>query len=311
MNRPQTFAGNPLCENHGAVSIFPGISLFFFNIHTGKASFSKCGTSECLEIYHCREGRMECSMNGRYCYLSPGDLLLARSDTISSDLYFPLRHYHGITVRIEIPDAPKCLSCFLRDVNVQPVRIKEKFCGEQGYSIVRSSPSFEHIFSELYHVPEEVRSGYCKIKVLELMLFLSVFDLKESASSSLPLSPGQASLAKEVARYLSQNMEERLTLEQAAKKFHASPSNIKNSFKAVYGVPFYAFTRAQKMESAAYMLEYTEKSILEIANAHGYDNGGKFAGAFRSVKGVTPGAYRLQSRKLHLCQEEIVWKTRG
>ena len=46
------------------------------------------------------------------------------------------------------------------------------------------------------------------------------------------------------------------------------------------------------MESAAYMLEHTDKSILEIANAHGYYNGSKFANAFRTVKGCNPKEYR-------------------
>ena len=48
------------------------------------------------------------------------------------------------------------------------------------------------------------------------------------------------------------------------------------------------------MESAAYMLEYTDKTVLEIANCHGYDNSSKFAVAFRSVKGMSPTEYRLE-----------------
>lgn len=49
----------------------------------------------------------------------------------------------------------------------------EKFCANGGYFAARSSASVEHIFSELYSVPEEIRKGYFKVKVLELLLFLS------------------------------------------------------------------------------------------------------------------------------------------
>ena len=87
-------------------------------------------------------------------------------------------------------------------------------------------------------------------------------------------------------------MNEKITLDMASKKFHSSATNIKNAIKAVYGVSFYAFIKANKMESAAYMLEYTDKSVIEIANEHGYDNGSKFASAFQSVKGLTPSEYR-------------------
>jgi AraC-like DNA-binding protein len=71
---------------------------------------------------------------------------------------------------------------------------------------------------------------------------------------------------------------------------------IKSAFRAVYGVPLYAYIRTQKMESAAYMLEHTDKSVLQIAGEHGYDNGSKFASAFRQVKGMTPSAYRAAHR---------------
>ena len=34
------------------------------------------------------------------------------------------------------------------------------------------------------------------------------------------------------------------------------------------------------------------QSILEIANAVGYENGSKFTSAFKEATGVTPSAYR-------------------
>ena len=40
------------------------------------------------------------------------------------------------------------------------------------------------------------------------------------------VSRSQATLAKEVAHYLTAHMEERCTLEQAAKRFHVSASSI-------------------------------------------------------------------------------------
>ncbi len=50
------------------------------------------------------------------------------------------------------------------------------------------------------------------------------------------------------------------------------------------------------MESAAHMLEHTDKSVMEIANVHGYDNASKFSSVFRSVKGVAPNEYRNREK---------------
>lgn len=97
---------------------------------------------------------------------------------------------------------------------------------------------------------------------------------------------------EEISGYLTEHMDNRITLKKLSGFFHVSGTQIKTAFKAVYGVSFYAYIRTQKMESAAYMLEYTEKSILEIAGEHEYDNGSKFANAFKAVKGMTPTEYR-------------------
>lgn len=280
--------------------VFPGMSIIYFSSHTQEVTLLEPPKeTNWLEFFHCREGRMECSVGDDYCYISPGDLLIAKASCISSSFYFPMRHYHGLIIRIDIDKAPRCLSCLLQDVNVEPDRIAEKFCKEKGFFVARSNPSFEHIFSELYDVPPKIRQGYSKLKILELMLFLSVYSMGENVSQTRTLSPAQVSLAKSVAAYLTEHMEERCTLEQAASIFHVSPSSIKSSFKSVYGVSFYAFLKARKMESAAYMLEYTNKTILEIAGEHGYDNAGKFASAFRSVKGMTPGEYRQKNQKIN------------
>lgn len=281
--------------------VFSGISVIYNHSHTQSGVRERADVSDqgdIFEIFHCREGRMECNIGEDFCYISPGDLLITKVKALSDKFYFPLRHYHGISVRIDVKKAPKCLSCFLEDVAVQPKMIEEKFCAKNGYFIARSNSSVEHIFTELYDVPDKIRHAYSKIKILELMLFLSAYDMEEAGMSHLPVAVSQAELAKDVAGYLTENMDEKITLEQAAAQFHVSATAIKNAMKSVYGVSFYAYIKAQKMESAAYMLEYTDKPVIEIANEHGYDNSSKFAAAFRSVKGMAPGEYRSQHIKI-------------
>lgn len=277
--------------------VFPGIQFIYANAHTQSCVWAGPVSDDVIEIHHCREGRMECNFQEEFCYIAPGDLLIARASEISRTAYFPLKHYHGISIRIDTSQAPKCLSCFLDDVTVQPKVIAEKFCGEKGCFVARSNPSVAHIFSELYSVPQEIQKGYFKIKILELLLFLSVLDTGQDEFGTRTLPKSQVTLAKTVSRYLTGHMEERITLEQLSERFHASGTYIKNACKAVYGVPLYVYIRTQKMESAAYMLESTDKSILEIAGEHGYDNGSKFARAFRDVKGMTPGEYRKRNKK--------------
>lgn len=281
--------------------VFPGIRLIYHNIHTQRVAWNETLSESVIEISHCREGRMECDLREEFCYISSGDLLVVRAADRSKISYFPLHHYHGISILMDVDLAPRCLSCFLDDVKVQPKALAEKLCSGRGCFLARSEPSFAHIFSELYSVPEEIRQGYFKIKVLELLLFLSAIDINRNETDKRALSKTQVTLAKTVSRCLTEHMEQRITLEQLSKSFHVSGTHIKNSFKAVYGVSIYAYIRTLKMESAAYMLEYTDKTILEIAGEHGYDNGSKFASAFRDVKGMTPTEYRGIHQKITAC----------
>ena len=46
------------------------------------------------------------------------------------------------------------------------------------------------------------------------------------------------------------------------------------------------------MQKAASLLKNTDKSVLEIAGIVGYNNGSKFAGAFRRVMNKSPNEYR-------------------
>lgn len=275
--------------------VFPGIDFSFVDAHSPRIVREKSQDSgNILEVTHCREGRSEFSLRDAFVFLAPGDLMIVKADSLSPAIHFPLKHYHGLTIRIDLDKAPHCLSCFLADVNVQPKALAEKFCGDSIGYIARANPSIEHIFSEIYSVSEHIRKGYCKIKTLELLLFLSQLNIESDELPGRLSSRTQVVLAEKIAKYLYERMDDRVTLEQLSDVFHVSEAHIKNTFKNVYGVPVGAYVRSIKMESAAYMLEYTDKTILEIAMEHGYDNGSKFAAAFRSIKGKNPAQYRSE-----------------
>ncbi len=273
-------------------SVFPGIELIYNDIKLYEHDFAPCPDASLLEIHHCRSGRMECQIGNDFFYLAPGDLSISLSDGAISHSSFPTGSYEGVTIRINGKDAPRCLSCFLADVNVQPQAIMEKFCPQGQCFVARSSAAVEHIFSELYSVPESIRKGYFKVKILELLLFLSALDISSSAIEERKLSTSQVELAKSVGAYLSANMDRRITLTELSNTFHISQTALKTCFRGVYGESVYSYIRAQKMQCAAEDLRQSEMSIMEIAGRYGYDNGSKFAKAFRDTVGMSPTEYR-------------------
>lgn len=139
----------------------------------------------------------------------------------------------------------------LDDVTVSPQALAEKFCGGSQCFIARSNASIDHIFSEIYEVPDSIKKGYLKVKILELLLFLSCLDARGDQAGERCASRSQAALARDVSAYLTACMDRRITLDQLSARFHVSGTNIKTSFKLVYGISIYAYIRKLKMEAAA------------------------------------------------------------
>ena len=269
--------------------VFSGITLTYMDVHAVRCGYRPAQESGLLTISHCREGRIEYRCGESYYFLSQGDLAVM-DGSMTGAAHFPTGHYHGITVTLDTRRAPDCLSCILQDVNVRPDALAEKFCAGSGYFVARSSESVAHIFSELYAVPDGIRKGYFKVKLLELLLFLSALEVQHERRS---YTSAQVRLAGEVGEYLLQNVEKEVTIAALAARFGVSPSQLSASFRGAYGMTPAAFLRAQKMHSAARLLRTTDRTVLDIAGQFGYDNASKFARAFRSIIGVAPNAYRL------------------
>lgn len=274
--------------------VFHGIDLIYNDIHAEKSLADlTADPRNLLEINHCRDGRMECCVDGESFYLAPGDISIHRLGSNDREVSIPTGHYHGITIQIDLDQSPKCMSCFLEDVDVQPEAIASKYLPPGcGYYVLRQLPAIEHIFSELYALPSTVRRGYFKVKILELFLFLEGLERMEPASEQKRLSEAQVVLAKNVCSYLTEHINQRITVAEIAEQFGVSLSRIKSCFFGVYGTSVHAYMREQRMHEAAKLLRGTDRTVLDIAGQFGYDNGSKFADAFRSVMGVTPSQYR-------------------
>ena len=106
----------------------------------------------------------------------------------------------------------------------------------------------------------------------------------------------QKELAERTHQMIMTNLERHITIAEFSQALHASATQVKSCFHKVYGMPIYAYACSQRMEAASILLSETDESILEIAGKFGYENGSKFAGAFRRVKGVSPSEYR---RRVH------------
>lgn len=272
--------------------VFPGIEVVYNSVHMDKCSLAVPIEGRVIEIQHCREGRFEQHFNDEFFYMMPGDLSVAIRERMEKEVSFPMRHYHGLTIAIHIDKAPRCFSCFLKDVNVKPLNVAQRLCGDKKRFVVRNKEYIEHIFSEIYSVPDSYKKGYLKIKILELLLVLSGIAPEEDEVSKISVSKTQVELAKRISEYLKYRTDENINVSDLAKQFHVSKTHLQNVFNSVYGTSVFNYMRIQKMQLAALKLIHTEMPILEIAGEFGYSNPSKFAAAFKEIMGELPLEYR-------------------
>lgn len=275
-------------------SVFDGVTMVYSDIHAPRYDHNIGNTSKSIiEIDYCFEGRLECQIKDSYFYLVPGDVCVHLHGRGMKEEVFPTKHYHGITLRI---DTDK-ISMLSKNVpvmeNIDIPDIFGKFRLEENiFYVFRQVQDINHIFYELYHVPDSIQIQYRKIKTFELLLILKSLYVHERAQEQNCFTASQVSLAKEVCAHLSSHLENRLTISALADIFNSSEYQIKNSFRSVYGVSVSIFLRSQRMQKAAKLLKDTDLPILEIAGMVGYDNGSKFAEVFRKSMGQTPLQYR-------------------
>lgn len=275
--------------------VYPGIQVIYNDFEAASCEWGEKLDKNILEINHCREGREGSRLlSGSCLYLGEGDMSIHAMDNCSPEMSFPLKHYRGISVVINLNIAAENPPEILFESGIDILGFKEKFCADGTCFIMRAKNEIEHIFSELYSVPDFLQKSYLKLKVQELLLFLSVIDVSKEKQREQYTAP-QVEIVKEIHQKLVSNLQERPTIEQLSKEFLINTATLKNTFKGIYGQPIGTYMKEYRIRQAAVLLRQTQATIAEIASQVGYENQSKFATAFRDVMMIPPAEYRKQN----------------
>ena len=277
--------------------VFPGVSLMYndFHMKSCESNFKIDVDSLCID--HCREGRIEHEIRkGVYSYLGAGDLKIDPRIHHSGHVEFPFNHYHGISIFFNLEEASKALPLEIRDFPVDLYEIQKKYCDDKSPFIIKSYPSIEHIFSEIYAVPQKIKKAYFKIKILELLLYLDALELPSNCEEQPYFYKTQVEKIKAIHSLMTENLNKHYTLNQLSNEFDIPLTSMKICFKNVYGNSIFAYMRFYRINLGAVLLRQNkEYSIAEIAGKVGYDSPSKFSTAFKDVMGVSPIIYRKNS----------------
>lgn len=276
--------------------VFPGITLCFSTYVGDKCILTHEVHDGVMHINHCRQGRIGWKMKDDMTfYLGPGDLLLHMMDCCArSEMSFPYGYYQGVSIEVDLYCLTENPPQILKEAGINGDQLYEKFFSNQGRPVaMAASDKIEHIFSELYDLPTTVRVPYFKLKVQELLLFLSIMEISKNVEIDRHLS-AQTEIIREIHARITGQLNRRFTIDELAREYLINTSTLKSVFKAVYGMPIASYMKHYRVNQGAKLLRETGDSIAVIAGKVGYENQSKFTKAFKDIYKVLPTEYRKQ-----------------
>ena len=276
--------------------VFDGVYLMYNDFHMSYYDSMYQAAETVLAIDYCREGSliMECE-NKFYQVKKPGSVCIDSRVHHKGMASFPTKHFHGITIGFESPLAEQALLREASGIEIDLQAIRNKYCGEDGYMIIKDNETLKRIFTDLYQVPERARQNYFRAKILELLVCLAAIETEDVKDERTYFYKGQVEKTNAVMQKITEDLKKNYTIEELSESFGISQTALKDCFKSMYGKPIHTWLREYRIHTACELLmTHSEMSVGDIAYEVGYENAGKFSGAFKKVCGMTPKQYRNQ-----------------
>ena len=290
-NHAMSHAGTSISRH----KVFDGIDLMFLDVKQETIQFYAKSHTKTFAINHCEEGRIECKFtSGEYLYMGPGDMSLGWhiSSNYQHENYFPTKLFKGVVLLVDVEKAQPILDMLVTETRIDLTQLANRFCEQSEFGMMmEETESVRQIFSSLYKVPNQIKGHYFKLKVIEIFLLLSIISTTNHEKRS-SYRKQQVDIVKAVNEHISTQFMKRLTIDSLSEEFDIPTSTLKRCFKGVYGTTIHQYLKECRINAAKRLLQESDQSVLEIANAVGYENGSKFTSAFKEATGVTPSVYR-------------------
>jgi two-component system response regulator YesN len=142
--------------------------------------------------------------------------------------------------------------------------------------------------------------GYMfRLKVMLVQLVMLLEDeIRQSGMSARPMDAASRRSVDEIARYLYDNADNAVTLEQIARHVNLNKRYICTLYRRCTGKSVMEHLRQIRISRAQRLLTRTVLSVTQIAQDTGFTSGQYFARIFKGMTGLTPGQYR--SRKTNI-----------
>lgn len=126
--------------------------------------------------------------------------------------------------------------------------------------------------------------------------FMKIFCHEPTPKKDSPLAIEQAKAILRAVRYIATHSNEKIKREDLCTITAMSRTNFSKAFKEVTGTTTKEFLLGLRIRKAQYLLQYTDKSLNEIAADTGLYDKSRLTHIFREHLGISPVQFRYETR---------------
>ena len=155
-------------------------------------------------------------------------------------------------------------------------------------------PRVERLIIQMKRLQDLDRDNYPDL-TLNASLTAIITELYGQINTELPKNENllnNKQIYSDIVDYVKRNISNNFTINDIADYFGYSPKYLSRVFSDVLGLSLKQFIISQKMDTAAFYLTDSDRSITEIAASVGFSDVHNFSRTFKKATGFTPTEYR-------------------
>lgn len=163
------------------------------------------------------------------------------------------------------------------------------------YAVFRSIRScFANIYLALSTAPDQKAYELHALSQIYLLTSTLLHHFSEKTDLRFPATAfaDQQKKFQNMIKYIGHNFRNNISLSDIANIADMNPAYTSVFFKSHIGIGFYEYLTRKRLEYAAYMINNTHDTLLEIALSAGFPDAKAFSRAFKKYFNITPRQYR-------------------
>ena len=150
----------------------------------------------------------------------------------------------------------------------------------------------ESIIQRMYEEFSEKKKGYMSILFGYVNVILGKFFRKVYDTTKLDIRENTVKITPNVLKYIEENYDRKITVQELAKKSFYEPSYYIQIFKECFGMTPVQYIIQKRMKKAMELLSKTDIPVEKIITMVGYSDKKHFYNLFKHHTGLTPAYYR-------------------